>query len=398
MKRLSQVCFVLLFFTAQVLWSLHIETIEELPTEDTQKFIRHASTLIEDRDGQLMVCYYHGTFEGTTDQEIYLQTWSPKQKEWSGEGSLAIAAQEKDRWNSDAPVPCWNPALSFSGNNEEIFLFYKAGADTMSWSGMFKKFDREKGNFVHPYDPNGTKSAHHSDDPLGGEMLPAGILGPIKNKPIILKDGTLLCGSSIESFNNWGCWVELLHSDGTWSKSGPVDFPQNLHPLYPDAMYSILQPTVFFMDDSQSKICMLTRSRTSMGDKGPGKGFKLARICQSISEDAGKTWSPIHVIENLPNPNSGIDSVRLHDGRILLAYNNSETDRSPISLALSEDGGKSWAHVLDFDTATYKGESFSYPAVIQTSDQKIHVTYTHLQVTPSGSMYSTIRHAVFCLD
>lgn len=84
MKRFLGLCFVILSFTTQVLWSLHIETIEELPAEETQKFIRHASTLIEDGDGQLMVCYYHGTFEGTTDQEIYLQTWSPKHQKWSG--------------------------------------------------------------------------------------------------------------------------------------------------------------------------------------------------------------------------------------------------------------------------------------------------------------------------
>jgi predicted neuraminidase len=75
---------------------------------------------------------------------------------------------------------------------------------------------------------------------------------------------------------------------------------------------------------------------------------------------------------NLPNPNSGIDAVGLQDGRIVLVYNHTERGRTPLNVAVSKDGSV-WNSFLVLENEP--GE-FSYPAVIQTSDGNIHVTYT----------------------
>jgi predicted neuraminidase len=121
------------------------------------------------------------------------------------------------------------------------------------------------------------------------------------------------------------------------------------------------------------------------------------------SSDGGRTWTPLAATE-LPNPNSGIDAVTLADGRLLLAYNHSahlpnwsgHGNRFPLDVAISGDGIK-WGHVLtiedevpnsdesavhlspptrdeQFDALGDKG--FSYPAIIQTSDGLVHITYT----------------------
>src|SRR5690606_19449185 len=94
-------------------------------------------------------------------------------------------------------------------------------------------------------------------------------------------------------------------------------------------------------------------------------------VTQSSSSDGGQTWSAM-TATSLPNPNSGTDAVTLADGRQLLVYNHTPAGRSPLNVALSTDG-KNWAPALVLENEP--GE-YSYPAVIQAADGKIHITYT----------------------
>jgi predicted neuraminidase len=77
-------------------------------------------------------------------------------------------------------------------------------------------------------------------------------------------------------------------------------------------------------------------------------------------------------LTELPNPSAGTDAVTLSDGRFLLVYNNTPNSRSPLNVALSDDG-KTWRMALTLESEP--GE-FSYPAVIQSHDGLVHVTYT----------------------
>ncbi len=99
-------------------------------------------------------------------------------------------------------------------------------------------------------------------------------------------------------------------------------------------------------------------------------------VFQVWSHDNGRTWGEM-TATGLPNPNSGTDAVTLADGRGLLVYNHNPKNkgRSPLNVALTDDG-KTWrgALVLEDDPDAHDG--FAYPAVIQTSDGLVHITYT----------------------
>ena len=86
---------------------------------------------------------------------------------------------------------------------------------------------------------------------------------------------------------------------------------------------------------------------------------------------------------DVPNPSAGTDAITLKDGRHLLVYNPTRRGRSPLAVALSKDGIQ-WQLVLTLEDEP--GE-YSYPAVIQTADGTIHITYTWRR--------KRIRHAEF---
>jgi predicted neuraminidase len=95
------------------------------------------------------------------------------------------------------------------------------------------------------------------------------------------------------------------------------------------------------------------------------------RVFETWSSDGGHTWTPI-ALTSLPNPNSGIDAVTLSDGRHIIVYNHTTQGRSPLNVAVSRDG-RTWnpGRVLESEPGEY-----SYPAVIQAADGRVHVTYT----------------------
>jgi len=279
----------------------------------------HASTIAETKDG-LVAAWFGGTREGAKDVGIWLARRDGQA--WSAPVDVATGAE------GDQRLPCWNPVL-FQPKDGPLMLFYKVGPSPSRWWGMLKTSD-DAGKSWSP-----------------ARRLPEGILGPIKNKPVQLEDGTILCGSSTEDAG-WRVHMERTTDLGkTWSRTDPLNDGRNL---------GLIQPGILNLGHGALEI--LCRS-------------KQGKIYQSRSDDAGKTWSA-PAATDLPNPNSGIDAVTLKDGRSLLVYNHTTTGRSPLNIAVSADG-KAWTPAVVLEDE--KGE-YSYPAIIQTADGKVHVTYT----------------------
>ncbi len=105
---------------------------------------------------------------------------------------------------------------------------------------------------------------------------------------------------------------------------------------------------------------------------------------RSESHDGGQTWSEGRDTE-FPNPNAAIDFLKLKNGHLLLVYNDSPIDRTPLTVAISTDGDKSWPFRREIATGDF---DYAYPYAIQGRDGKIHLVYT-------SHGRSVINHAMF---
>jgi predicted neuraminidase len=287
----------------------------------------HASTVVELRDGRVMAAWFGGAGEGKPDVAI-----------WG-------AVRENGRWNAPAvlvrepAIPTYNPVLFHSAAGV-LWLYYKFGPNPSEWTaGRLSSGDEGR-----------TWSAP--------EHLPAGIYGPIRAKPLVLDDGTIVSGTSVESYGSWACWIERSTDDGrTWTRHGPVTVAGTTPPR-PGIDSGIIQPVVVPMGGRRLRF--YARATADIG-----------RICVAESPDGGVTWTSARSTD-LPNPNAGIDVVRLKDGRFVMAYNHTSSGRTPLNLAVSSDGER-WAmfHALETEPGEY-----SYPAMIQGRDGNLRITYT----------------------
>ncbi len=287
----------------------------------------HASTIAETPSG-LVAAWFGGTRERAPDVGIWVarrdgESAATTGTAWSEPVEVANGIQP------DGPrLPCWNPVL-FQAKDGPLLLFYKVGPNPREWWGMLMT-SADGGKTWSP-----------------PKRLPDGYLGPIKNKPVVLADGSLLCPSSTEN-EGWRVHFERTTDLGqNWTKIGPINDGKT---------YSAIQPSILFHPDATLQI--ICRSKQGV-------------LVTAWSKDGGKTWEPIEPTE-LPNPSSGTDAVTLRDGRALLVYNPTKKGRTPLNVALSADG-KTWkgGPILESEPGEY-----SYPAVIQTSDGLIHITYT----------------------
>lgn len=289
----------------------------------------HASTLVDLGKGKIMAAWFGGKHEGSKDVVI----WSALKNgvSWSQPVEIANGIQ-----SDTSRLACWNPVL-FKTKNGTLFLHYKVGLNPREWWAEYKT------------------SANNGKTWSKAQKLPNNFLGPIKNKPVQLANGTILYPSSTESLNEktWNIHIEKSDAGGkNWTKIK----------INCDT-FGVIQPSI--LKYPEGKLQLLCRSRQNV-------------IVESWSVDGGETWSKLKPTQ-LPNPNSGSDAVTLKDGRQMLVYNpltagkNWWEGRSVLKLAISTDG-ENWEDMYTLENHQ-KGE-YSYPAIIQDQNGNIHISYT----------------------
>ncbi len=288
----------------------------------------HASTVLPLDDGSVIAAWFGGSSESDDDVKILTSVRGTDGK-WG----------EPIRVSADPNVAHWNPVL-FQNDDGTITLYFKVGKDTEYWKTYYSVSTDGK-NWAAPR-----------------ELVPgdnSGGRGPVKNKPIRLKNGTILAPGSTELGGKYRCFVDMSTDNGkTWNRTPEINSSFLRFFKVP-----MIQPTLW--ESKDGSVHMFTRT-------------KVGKIYRSDSYDGGKTWCTAYPT-NLPNNNSGIDLDTDDSGRIFLVYNPVGIPgiRTPLTLAVSLDDGKTFTKIKTFETGLAE---YSYPAVVVKGDT-IHITYTY---------------------
>lgn len=317
---------------------------EEIFGEDREFDSPHAPTVLE-VDGVVIAAWFGGRFEKDPDTAI----WTARRID----GVWEKPVKTVDVRN----IAAWNPVL-FRLNDGTVVLYFKIGETIGTWHT----------EYVTSPDCGVTWS-----EPIELVKGDIGGRGPVKNKPIYLSDGAIVAPASLEG-ECWDSFADISYDNGvTWKKSENVPL-RRVNPnerRIRDRVYNkhycfgkgIIQPTVW--EDNEGVVHMLFRSTSS-------------RIFKSESHDKGKTWG-LAYDTGLPNNNSGIDAVKLADGKIVLACNPRENipgmnkgARTPLVLLYSSDNGATWGELYTLENTD---GAFAYPSII-CNDKEIMVVYS----------------------
>jgi predicted neuraminidase len=287
----------------------------------------HASTIVGAEDGSILCAWFGGKEEKAEDVGIWLSRYVDDA--WTAPVEVAKVIK----------TPHWNPVL-FRDPARGTYLFFKFGREIPFWETAW----------METTDSGKTWSA-----PV--ELVPfdQGGRGPVKNKAIVLSDGTWLAGASTE-YRRWDAFADRSEDGGkTWTRS--ADFAIDHETFQGEGA---IQPTLW--ESEPGKVHALLR--TTAGTVG-----------RADSSDNGQTWTAMYLTD-LPNNNSGIDVLKVDDGSLYLVYNPVGVNwggRSPLTLAKSTDNGLTWTNLVHLENEM--GSEFSYPAIVGTTEG-IAISYT----------------------
>ena len=302
----------------------------------------HGSTVVEMPNGDIKCNWYSGPYEKSSGVGIFTATLEKGTGKWSKHELLEKESDIKSEGN---------PVYYFDDDNNRLWLFW-ATMDRADYEKMPGGWSTCKLKCKHSDDLGKTWTKPRWLTKYWGRMT--------RNKPLRLSNGDVILPVYSEWMGyktNFFIWTKEEFAKGAidskYIKIGPVKG-------------GIMQPTVVELTDKVGHL--LAYNRTSKA--GTFKGW----ITKTESFDFGRHWAKATATE-LPNPNSGCDMVTLKNGHIALCFNNSPTLRSPLSIGISEDGGKTWPYIRDLVRDDDK--RFSYPGIIQAKDGTMYCSYTN---------------------
>ena len=307
---------------------------------------KHPASITELANGDLYLVYYGGEGEYAVQTGVFGSRYSAAARQWS-----------RPRLIASDPLRSVGNGVIWQAPDGMVWLFYVVRwGETWSTSRIQAKVSKDNAE---------TWSESFVVSEREGMM--------VRGRPIVLASGEYL----LPVYQEMGQDTESVGPDSTsrflrwdakkrlWVESGVIRSKKGN-----------IQPAA--VETSPGRLIAYCRRG---GGYGPVKDGYMVR---AESSDGGRTWTEGRD-SAFPNPNAAVDFIKLQNGHLLLVYNNSMSSRSPLTVALSEDGDRTWAWKRDLAVGK---DSFAYPVAIQTRDGMIHVVYT-------SNERKVIQHAVF---
>jgi len=319
----------------------------------------HSPAVVQVGNENLLAVWFGGTKEGAKDVMLYRSFWDKTRCVW-GDGEPLTGPEETQAELHRYIKTVGNPAL-LKGATGKIWLFYVT-VSIGGWSGSAINYRTSIDDGEH-----WSRARRLITTPF------LNISTLVRATPFLYSDGSI----GLPVYHEFlGKFAELLHigTDGSVLDKVRISWGQ-----------TSTQPSVVPLDPK--------RAVAFLRYTGPVP----KRILRAYTSDGGQTWSKPEKL-SFPNPDSSVIGLRLHDTTLLLVFNNSEDDRSNLSLARSFDDGRTWKVVHVFEDGYivseggggWKGGEFSYPCIIQADDGTVHLLYTwkrshikHIYFNPS---------------
>lgn len=316
--------------------------------EDCQVPSVHGASVIEKMDGGLLATWFGGSREGGKDVVLWGADFSLGSRRWSTPRHLIGPLETKAALGRY--IKTVGNSVLVRGSQGDLWLYYVT-VSVGGWAGSAL-------NAMLSHDDGKTWDAPRRL--ITSPFFNISTLN--KSAAIRYSDGT----TGLPVYHEFiGKFSELLYLDSSGQVSDKARITHGRQAIQP-----LILPL-----DAQHALAL-------MRDTGPKPGHVLS----SRSDDAGQHWSKEQRL-TLPNPDSAVAGLRRPDGSMLLVFNDLESGRSSLAVAVSRDQGHSWHTVRHFEQASDGKSEFSYPYLIRASNGSMHLLYTWNR--------KRIRHVVF---
>lgn len=357
----------------------------------------HGSCIVECPNGDLLVCWFHGSGERQSDDVLIRGArWVKATGSWTEPFLMADAPEFPDTnccMIIDSEQRLWLLWPTILANTwESALMKYKVSSNYMQPEGA-PVWDYMENLHIKPGEDFEAKVRAKTEEYLAAMGVEA--VGQIKAwvehnytqaadkltrrigwftraHPYILDDGRMLVGLYSDGFSfsltaitdDWG---------KSWSFSEPIVGGGNIQPSY-----------------ARKKDGTIV---TYMRDNGPPP----KKVMVSESKDRGETWSMVYDHPQLNNPGSGLEVANLADGDWICIYNDEMSGRHSLAVSISEDEGATWPHTRHLELMERGQGSFHYPSIMQGKDGNLLASYSYFLDNPPEGMEKgkSIKFATF---